>query len=158
VPSRRLIGINVTANPDKEWIIQQLRNSGFAGNKFPLAILHDRDGIYGKWLPLVLEEFCSKSIRTQVRSPWQNGFIERFHLSLKTEILNRVNLIDDNHVRELCASYQKFYNSLRPHQGIDGQIPSRRRVEIDRIENFDRLKIKKTKVMDGLVTHFSLAA
>ena len=156
IPSRKLVLINVTANPSKEWIIQQFRNT--FPNEFPAAILHDRDGIYGQWLPGVLEEFGSKSIQTQVRSPWQNGVIERFHLSLKNEVLDRVILHDAERVRELCASYQSFYNRLRPHQGIAGQIPSRQKSDPNKVIDFGEIRIKKVKVLDGLVTHFRIAA
>jgi len=32
-------------------------------------------------------------------------------------------LFDKNHIHGLCASYQDYYNSKRPHQGIGGVIP-----------------------------------
>lgn len=40
------------------------------------------------------------------------------HLSIKTEMLNRLVLIDNHYVRELCISYQDLYNKKRPHQGV----------------------------------------
>ncbi|MFW7382053.1 MAG: hypothetical protein ACOH5I_24820 [Oligoflexus sp.] len=56
IPSRRLILINSTANPKKNWLIQQFRNCSIGGHEFPRAMVHDRDGIYGKWLPNILQE------------------------------------------------------------------------------------------------------
>ncbi len=37
-------------------------------------MLHDRDGIFGKWLPLILEEFGAKSIKTEPQSPSQTSY------------------------------------------------------------------------------------
>ena len=156
IPSRKLILINVTATPNKEWIIQQFRNTFPA--EFPSAMLHDRDGIFGKWLPLILEEFGAKSIKTESQSPWQNGFIERFHLSLKTEILSRVSLIDGFQVLDLCLSYQDFYNKMRPHQGICGQIPDQAVLANSKTLDFENMLIRKTKTLGGLVTNFQIAA
>ena len=47
VPSRILIHINSTTNPDQYWIIQEFRNISIQGYDFPCAVIHDRDGIYG---------------------------------------------------------------------------------------------------------------
>ena len=73
-------------------------------------------------------------------------------------MLNRLVLIDNHHVRELCISYQDFYNKKRPHQGIGGVTPvfPNNRNEYDpQIEN---LKITKSLELNGLVTNFKLAA
>ena len=51
-PSRRLIIINSTTNPTREWLTQQFRNCCVSGHQFPDAMVHDRDGVYGQWLHL----------------------------------------------------------------------------------------------------------
>jgi hypothetical protein len=56
VPSRQLILISCSANPTKEWLVQQLRNCSILGHQFPPVMVHDRDGIYGNWLPYILEQ------------------------------------------------------------------------------------------------------
>lgn len=158
VLSRRLIQINSTVNPTRDWLTQQFRNCCISGHLFPAAMVHDRDGIYGNWLPEILQEFGCQSLRTPPQSPWKNPFIERFNLSIKTEILNRSLLIDNNHIHGLCVSYQDYYNSKRPHQGIGGVIPDfpeGGKVESPDIKN---LKIKKAQLLNGLVTEFRLAA
>jgi putative transposase len=157
-PSRKLVLMNVTPNPDMEWLIQQFRNCSIAGHSFPEAMVHDRDGIYGKWLPSVLKEFEIKSVKTRPKSPWENPFVERFHLSLKNEMLNRLIVINSSHARDLCTSYKNHYNQNRPHQGIDGKIPEKSCTKIECDLNFNDLKIKKTSNLRGLVTNFAIAA
>jgi len=121
-------------------------------------MVHDRDGIYGNWLPEILREFGCQSLRTPPRSPWENPFIERFNLSIKTEILNRSLLIDNNHIHGLCVSYQDYYNSKRPYQGIGGVIPDCPEGGMLEAPDIKNLKIKKSQVLNGLVTEFRLAA
>ena len=84
--------------------------------------------------------------------------MQRFHLSLKTEMLNRLIVINSDHARDLCRSYKNHYNRFRPYQGIEGKIPDiqTRKSVISPI--LDCLKLEKRLEMSGLVTHFSLAA
>lgn len=157
VPSRRLILINSTANPSREWITQQFRNTGLI-HEFPKAMVHDRDGIFGHWLPKVLEEFDCESFKTPPRCPWENSFIERFFGSLKREMFYRVNVVDNQHARELSFDYMRYYNQDRPHQGIGGQIPDCP-IPVNVVRpNIEGLKTKKTLKLNGLVTLFELAA
>ena len=158
VPSRKLILINSTTNPTKGWLIQQFRNCCLSGHVFPSSMVHDRDGIYGHWLPEILQEFGCKSVKTRPRSPWENPFIERFHYSLKSELLNRLFLLDNNHIRGLCISYQKFYNSKRPHQGIDGAIPDLIKKSCPIDLDIEKFTVTKTTELNGLVTRFRAAA
>jgi hypothetical protein len=54
--------------------------------------------------------------------------------------------------------YQDFYNSKRPHQGIGGAIPNLPDAHHLKFPNIQNLKIKKPKILHGLVTEFKLAA
>ncbi|MFW7381969.1 MAG: integrase core domain-containing protein [Oligoflexus sp.] len=97
-------------------------------------------------------------MRTSPHSPWENPFIERFNLSIKTEVLNRSILKGNDDIRSLCLSYQDFYNSKRPHQGICGAIPDIQDAHTVKSPDIENLKIKKSQVLNGLVTEFRLAA
>ncbi|MBV29261.1 MAG: hypothetical protein CL504_01370 [Actinobacteria bacterium] len=129
-----------------------------SGQVFPKAVVHDRGVLYGHWLADILLEFECQSIKTPPRYPWHNSFVERFNLSIKTEILNRIILIEVDHVRVVCLSYQRFYNTMRPHQGLSGRIPCA--TKSDGINSIDlkNIEVFKSIEMGGLVTQFRLAA
>ena len=98
--TRQLVLSNVTLNPTRSWVIQQVRNCEINGFVLPEVLVHDRDAIFGKYFDRMLrEEFGVEPIVTDFKSPWQNGKIERFHLSLKEEVLLRVPISDVSHVR-----------------------------------------------------------
>ena len=126
------------------------------GFKLPDAFVHDRDAIFGKYLDRLLEdEFGVRPIVTDYKSPWQNAKVERFHLSLKDEVLYRVPISDVSRVRNLCIAYQHFHNHDRTHQSLEGHFPSRTNVKrlpipLASVEKLDRL--------GGLVTIFREAA
>ncbi|MDA0844053.1 MAG: integrase core domain-containing protein [Bacteroidetes bacterium] len=158
VPSRQLILINATSNPTKQWLMQQLRNCSILGYDFPAAMVHDRDGIYGNWLSNYLKQHDCLSLKTPPRSPWCNPHVERFNRTLKDELLNRLAIVDNLHVQQICFEFKNYYNAERPHQGIQGATPVIAVGKLEEKPNLDDLKIKKFPALNGLVTQFKLAA
>jgi len=74
---RRILHFNVTAHPTSDWILQQLREA------LPLPcpyryVIFDRDRKFGAEVRAFLKASGIKSVRTSVRSPWQNGVAERW--------------------------------------------------------------------------------
>jgi hypothetical protein len=74
---RRILHFNCTAHPTGDWIVQQLREA------LPLPchygyVLFDRDAKFGKEVTEFLKSSGLKTLRTSVRSPWQNGIAERW--------------------------------------------------------------------------------
>ena len=104
------------------------------------------------------DEFEMKSIKTRPRCPWQNAYVERFNLSIKNEMLNRLIVVNSSHALDLCASYEVHYNRIMPHQGIDGKIPDDKTKKPVTRPGFDCLRFERRSKMDGLQTHFSLTA
>ena len=85
-------------------------------------------------------------------------FTERFNLTIKDEILNRMILIDADYVPEVYLSCQKFYSTNRPHQRILGRIPCTHESDSMNKVDLESFEISKSKEMAGLVTQFRLAA
>jgi len=157
--TRELILINATFHPTKEWLIQQFRNAAISNYEFPTTLIVDNDGIYGKWIdPTLKEQFGIDVKRIRYHMPWMNGVCERFHFSLKNEVMNRVGGISLSMIQKFGFLYRNYYNQIRPHQGIQGQTPAgnlkSHHSTLD-VENFKYFKIKE---IDGLITRFQIAA
>ncbi len=160
IVTRELVSINATLNPNRNWIIEQFCNAECSGYKHPTMLIADNDGIYGNWLDPSLKELFGIDVHhIPFKQPWKNGRCERFHLSLKSEILQRVDVRDVAHARQLCAKYQAHYNGNRPHQSLDGMEPANRSSKWNdgEVKSAD-FSYTKTKVVGGLVTEFALAA
>jgi len=56
-----------------------------------------------------------------------NAICERLVGTLRREILDRVLILDERHLRAVLTEYQAHYNTARPHQGIAQRIPGRLR-------------------------------
>ena len=156
--TREVVSIGATYNPDRNWIIQMLRNAAIDGFELPSKMIIDNDGIYGGWVEKVFKEFEIDILRIPKGAPWCNGVVERFHLSLKKEIFSRISLKDDLHAISLCNHYQKYFNTGRPHQSIEGKTPSFDGKLVSIRAQTQKFRYVKVPEVFGLVTRFALAA
>jgi len=64
------------------------------------------------------------SIKTGVEAPNMNSIMERFFRTVRREALDNFLLTGKSQVRRILDEYIAFYNSQRPHQGLQQQIPN----------------------------------
>ena len=88
-----------------------------------------------------------------------NAICERFVGTLRRELLDRVLILGEAHLRIILTEYQAHYNTARPHQGIaqrvpDGEHDSGRLA----VSDLDRERIYRKPVLGGLINEYSRAA
>ena len=57
------------------------------------------------------------------RAPKANAFVERWVRSLRAEVLDRLLILSEAHLRRVMKEYVDYYNRARPHQGIEQRCP-----------------------------------
>jgi putative transposase len=70
-----------------------------------------------------------EQLRTAPRSPWQNGYAERFVGTARRELLDHVVVLRERHLLHLVRQHARYYNEDRPHMSLDGDAPVARAVE-----------------------------
>ena len=107
IATRQVYLASVTANPTGEWATQQARNiiETFVNRAEPIRFLiHDRDS---KFTAAFDEVFCSegiRTIRTPVRAPRANAFIERWIGTVRRECLDRILIMNRRHLERVRRS------------------------------------------------------
>src|SRR5271170_6715990 len=122
---RRLVWINVTANPTAEWIARQITEA-FPWDQAPQYIIRDRDASYGHAVTRRLAAMGIRDRPTTPRSPWQNGHIERLIGSIRRECLDHFVILGEEHLRHVLANYATYYNGARTHLALDKDAPLHR--------------------------------
>jgi transposase InsO family protein len=122
--TRKIENFSITANPNMNWLKQQIRNATPFGHK-PKYLIHDNDSAFvSKEFQSFLSATDIKSKKTAYHCPWQNGIVERAVGIFRQELLNHIIPVNEKHLYRLLDEYvHKYYNTHRTHQGIGCKTP-----------------------------------
>jgi transposase InsO family protein len=96
-------------------------------------------------------DYGIRGIKTTVQAPNMNGLAERFIGSVRREALDYYLLINEKQIMRILQVYIDYYNSKRPHQGIDQTVPNGYKPQ-------SHGKIQKSPILGGLCTHYYRSA
>ena len=149
---RRVVHFNVTDSPSAKWTAQQIVEA-FPWDSAPRYVLRDRDGIYGHEFTSRVDHMGIKEVKTAARSPWQNPYVERLIGTLRRDCLDRVIVLNDNHLRRILRDYLTYYHRCRTHLSLDKDSPEPRSVEPP-----DQGRIAEFPMVGGLHHRYSRLA
>jgi putative transposase len=160
--TRRMHLGGVTAHPTGEWTVQQARNLALAlGERFGgiRFLIRDRGSNFTASFDAVFQAAGTRILRTAVQTPRMNATCERLVGTLRREVLDRVLILEEGHLRAVLAQYQVHYNTARPHQGIAQCVPDGGHDDDHpNVADLDRERILRKPVLGGLINEYSRAA
>jgi putative transposase len=124
---RKVLHVNVTAQPTAAWVRQQLREA-FPFTVAPRYLLMDRDAIFSAEVCQAVEHMGVCPVRTSFHSPWQNGVAERWIGSCRRELLDHVIVFNEEHLRRLLLEFLEHYHNDRTHLSLGKDPPTTRAV------------------------------
>jgi putative transposase len=119
--TRRVHVLGLTSNPTANWVAQQARNlmldlgDHAADFKF---LIRDRDT---KFTATFDEVFRAEGIRvvlTAPQAPRMNAIMERWVGSIRRELLDRILIMNERHLRKVLTEYEAHFNNHRPHRTL----------------------------------------
>ena len=157
VGSRYVHILGITANPDGPWTVQQIRNLlmdlGDRAADFRFLV-RDRAGQFTSTFDAVLADAGIEAVKIPPRSPRANAYAERFMLTARTEITDRMLIFGERHLRTILAEYEAHYNGCRP--------PRSRQLRPPRpdhpIADLSQERIRRRPVVGGLVNEYERSA
>ena len=118
----------MTRHPTERWTAQQIIEACpfEPPGRF---LIRDNDSIYGPRFQDRVVGIGLEQVRTAYRSPWQNGYVERWIGRLRRECLDHVIAVNEVQLRRVLRSYVEYFHDDRTHLGLDKDTPSGRGVE-----------------------------
>jgi putative transposase len=157
VRSRYVHILGVTAHPDGPWTTQQIRNLlmdlGDHAEDFRFLV-RDRAGQFTDSFDAALASTGITAAKIPPRSPRANAHAERFVLTARTEITDRMLIFGERHLRSVLAEYARHYNGRRPHRGRQ-LCPPR---PDHPVADLSRERIKRRPVLGGLINEYERSA
>ncbi len=94
-------------------------------------------------------------LRTAIQAPRMNATCERLVGTLRREVLDRMLILGQAHLRAVLTEYQMHYNTARPHQRIAQRVPGRPYVIS---VSLDTQQIRRKPILSGLINEYTQAA
>ena len=154
VGDRYLHVLGVTAHPDGSWTTQQARNLvvdlGEHAARFRFLV-RDRAGQFTASFDAALADAGIEVVKIPPRCPSANCFAERFVLTVRTELTDRMLIFGEQHLRRVLAAYAAHYNERRPHRALRPRPHAPVREPI-------RSRIRRRPILGGLINEYEAAA
>ena len=149
--------LGITANPDGPWTTQQARNlllylgERAVNVKF---LVRDRAGQFTAAFDAVLADASIETLKIPPRSPRANAYAERFVLTARTELTDRMLIFGERQLRHVLTVYARHYNSHRPHRARQLRPPR----PDHPIPDQPAQRIARRAVLGGLLNEYQPAA
>jgi transposase InsO family protein len=155
--SRYVHILGITANPDGPWTTQQIRNLvmdlGDRAADFRILV-RDRAGQFTASFDAVLTSAGIEAVKSPPRSPRANAYAERFVLTVRTEITDRILIFGERHLRLVLADYAAHYNGRRPHRSRQLRPPR----PDHPVADLSQERIQRRPLLGGLINEYERAA
>jgi putative transposase len=158
--TRRVRLAGITANPDGAWTTQAARNflmdlgQRAASVKF---LIRDRAGQFTGAFDAVFQAEGVRILASPPQAPRANAICERIIGTLRRELLDRLLIVNEQHLRRVLTEYLRHYNTARPHRALGQFAPAQAHARPPEI-NLAEHRIRRKQVLGGLTHEYQIAA
>ena len=118
--TRRVHLAGITANPDGSWTTQAARNFLMDLGQRTTSIkflIRDRAGLFTGSFDTVFTAAGVRILASPPQAPRANAICERIIGNLRRELLDRLLIVNEHHLRRMLTEYLRHYNTARPSPG-----------------------------------------
>ena len=160
--TRKIVLFGITGNPTIQFIRNRLSGFMFDRDGEKTILIHDNSGEL-KWFDyesigitgIAITPYSPKAGRKQASCspmhPCINAHAERFVRSVKREYFDNFVVFNCTQLRNIMKEYVRYYNNLRPHQGIGNIVP-------ENPKSIETGEIRKESALFGLYTNYYRSA
>jgi putative transposase len=93
-------------------------------------------------------------VKIPPRCPRANCFAERFVLTVRTEVTDRMMIFGERQLRQVLAVYGDHYNGWRPHRALRLRPPRQTSPVPEPVHG----RIRRRPILGGLLNEYETAA
>jgi putative transposase len=159
--TRRVRLAGITAHPDGAWTTQAARNFLMDLGQRATSVKVPDQGSRKPVHQLFDAAFTAEGITilaSPPRAPKANAICERIIGTLRRELLDRVLIINEHHLRRALTEYLRHYNAARPHRSLGQLTPAQAETQPPQTINLAEHRVHRRQVLGGLTHEYYVAA
>ena len=159
--SRRVHLAGCTPTPIAPWVTQQVRQLTWTLAERPESfrfLIRDRDQKFTDSFDEVFRGSGLAIVRTPFRAPQANGVAERFVRTIRSECLDWLLILNDQHLRRVLDVFVEHYNCHRSHRALALMPPRPERSTVAPPTAWGEARVRRRDRLGGVVHEYVLAA
>jgi putative transposase len=159
--SRRVHLVGVSAHPTGAWTTQAGRNlmmdlaDRVSTIKF---LLRDRDSRFTRAFDAVFAADDIQILTSPPAAPRANAICERLIGTLRRELLDRVLVVNERHLRQILTVYLHHFNAARPHRTLAQLAPAQAETQLPPVINLTDHQVRRRPILGGLTSEYQVTA
>jgi len=117
-------------------------------------LIRDRAGQFTGAFDAVLTDAGIDTVKIPPRYPRANCYAERFVLTARTELTDRILILGERHLLTVLAQFAAHYNGRRPHRALQLRPPRPNHPAL----GLTCQRIRRRPVLGGLISEYERAA
>jgi transposase InsO family protein len=159
--SRRAPLFGVTAHPTPAWTTPAARTllMDLADRATTLKfLLRDRDSRFSRAFDAVFAADDIRTLTSPPGAPRANAICERMIGTLRRELLDRILIVNERHLRQILTTYLHHFNAARPHRALAQLAPAQAETPPPHVINLAGHQVHRRPILDGLTSEYHIAA
>jgi transposase InsO family protein len=158
--SRRTFLVGVSAHPSGAWTTQAARNLLMdLGDRATTLkfLLRDRDSRFTRGFDAVFAADGTRILTSPPRAPRAKAICERMIGTLRRELLDRILIVNQRHLRQVLTTYLHHFNEARPHRALGQLTPTQAETQPPHMINLVDYQVHRRPILDGLTSEYQIA-
>jgi transposase InsO family protein len=158
--SRRVHLAGITSNPGGAWTTQAARNFLMDLGQLTESVkflIRDRAGQFTSSFDAVFTAAGMRILASPPQAPRANAICEPMIGTPRRELLDRLLIVNEHHLRRVLTEYLCHYNAARPHRALGQLAPAQAHARPPQISLAEH-RIRRKQVLGGLTHEYLIAA
>ena len=121
-------------------------------------LIRDRAGQFTSSFDAVFTAGGTRILASPPQAPRANAICERNIGTLRREVLDRLLIVNERHLRQVLTEYLLHYNTARPHRSLGQLTPAQADSNPPDPVNLAEHRIRRKQVLGGLTCEYYIAA